>query len=252
MGGFSEQLAILSAHCQVALNQSAPLILGLFMVGLVGSASHCAGMCGPFVLAQVGARDLASRPAGEGPGLRRLAGLALLPYHLGRASTYVALGMILAAPIGALADLPGLRWIPAAMLAAAAALFLGQALRSWGLIGSPLTGTMGTGFAGLTRALFQRPAGWRGYALGVVLGFLPCGLLYSALSAAAATADPVAAGIGMLGFVIGTMPMLIAVGLLGHGATGHWRSLAGKALPLIASVNAAVLLIMAWRVSGLA
>jgi sulfite exporter TauE/SafE len=85
-----------------------------------------------------------------------------------------------------------------------------------------------------------------------VLGFLPCGLLYSALGAAAATADPIAAGAGMLGFVLGTMPMLVAIGLLGHGATTYWRDLAGKAMPVIAAVNAVVLLAMAWRVAGIA
>ena len=63
-----------------SLRSNAPLVLALFMAGLVGSAGHCAGMCGPFVLAQVGARTQ----------LNRLAGSALLPYHLGRGTTYIA------------------------------------------------------------------------------------------------------------------------------------------------------------------
>jgi uncharacterized protein len=231
-----DPIALFAAHCQVALRDNAPLILALFMTGLVGSAGHCAGMCGPFVLAQAGARS----------GFGRLAGGALLPYHLGRATTYVALGSLLAAPFGLLSRLEQLRWIPAAMLVVAAALFLVQAFRGWSLGG----GT--PGFLRHAGGLFAKPLGWRGYALGIVLGFLPCGLLYAALGAAAATADPVAAAAGMFGFVLGTMPMLVAIGLLGHGAAAHWRDLARKAMPVIAAVNAVVLLAMAWRVAGIA
>lgn len=231
-----DALTLLAAHCQTAVQANAPLILALFMVGLVGSVGHCAGMCGPFVLAQVGAR---------GP-LQRLSGAALLPYHLGRGTTYIALGVLLAAPIGLLSKLEQLRWIPAAMLTAAAALFLIQALRGWNAIGAAAPR-----FLHLARGLFARPLGIRGYALGAILGFLPCGLLYSALGAAAATADPIAAAAGMLGFVLGTTPMLIAIGILGHGATAHWRDLARRAMPAIAAVNAVVLLAMAWRLAGI-
>lgn len=232
-----DALVILAAHCQTAIQTNAPLILALFMAGVVGSAGHCAGMCGPFVLAQVGARA----------ELKRLSGAALLPYHLGRGTTYVALGALLAAPIGLLSRLEQLRWIPAAMLVAAAALFLLQALRGWNVIGAPAPR-----FLQRARGLFAKPIGARGYALGLVLGFLPCGLLYAALGAAAATADPVAAAAGMLGFVLGTMPMLVAIGFLGQGAASHWRDLARKAMPVIATLNAVVLLAMAWRVAGIA
>ena len=80
------------------------------------------------------------------------------------------LGALLAAPFGLLSRLPELHWIPAAMLVAAAVLFLAQALRGWNLIGG---GT--PSFLRHVGGLFARPLGWRGYALGVVLGFLPCG-----------------------------------------------------------------------------
>lgn len=232
-----DALILLAAHCQTTVHQNGPLIIALFMAGVVGSAGHCAGMCGPFVLAQVGARA----------GMSRLAGAALLPYHLGRGTTYIGLGVLLALPIGLLGRLEQFRWIPAAMLAAAAVLFLLQALRGWNLFGG-----RAPGFLKHARGLFSRPLGTRGYALGIVLGFLPCGLLYSALGAAAATGDPLAAAFAMLGFVLGTLPMLMAIGLLGQGVTAHWRDLARTAMPVIAAVNAVVLLAMAWRLAGIA
>jgi uncharacterized protein len=209
--------------------------VALFMTGLAGSAGHCAGMCGPFVIAQVGARA----------GMQRLAGAALLPYHLGRGTTYIALGALLAAPIGLVSRLDDLRWIPAAMLVGAAAFFILQALRGWKLVGGNAPA-----FLHLARGLFARPVGVNGYALGLVLGFLPCGLLYASLGAAAATGDPLAAAIGMLGFVLGTSPMLMAIGFLGHGATAFWRDLARRAMPVVAVINAVVLLFMASRIAG--
>ena len=71
-------------HDLTALGASgtAALAGALFLAGLAGSATHCAGMCGPFVLGQVTA-GLVARP-----GLSRLAAGALLPYHLGRAVTH--------------------------------------------------------------------------------------------------------------------------------------------------------------------
>ena len=46
------------------------------------------------------------------------------------------------------------------------------------------------------------------YALGVVLGFLPCGLLYGALAAAAGTASTGKGALAMAAFAGGTMPAL--------------------------------------------
>ncbi len=59
----------------------------------------------------------------------------------------------------------------------------------------------------LTRTLFQHPVGPYGYLLGILLGFLPCGLLYGALIVAAATARPVTAALAMLAFALGTFPL---------------------------------------------
>lgn len=241
------QFAAFGAHCQAAIGQNGALIGTLFLAGLVGSASHCAGMCGPFVLAQVGALQ-----AGEGvSGLRRMAGAALLPYHLGRATTYVLLGAVLATPVAALGAAAGLRWLAPVLLALAAAVFAVLALRSAGLLGRADHGFRGIAWlVGAARPLFARPRGGRGYLLGGLLGFLPCGLLYAAIAAAAATGSAAAAAFGMAGFVLGTVPMLLAIGWLGQAAAQRWRGLARRAMPFIAGLNALVLLLMAYRVAA--
>lgn len=238
------QLTALGAHCRVTIGENGPLIGSLFLAGLVGSASHCAGMCGPFVLAQVGARGR------QALGFQRLIGSALLPYHLGRGTTYVLLGTLLATPVGAVVAGSGLKWLAPVLLVAAAAIFAGLGLRGAGSTGQAAHRLVSAGgFLGLARPLFARPSGWRGYALGGLLGFLPCGLLYAAIAAAAATGSSLAAAFGMTGFVLGTVPMLLAIGWLGQAAAQRWRGLADRAMPIVSGLNAAVLLLMAYRLA---
>ena len=89
-------MAAFLANCLHGLEALGPsglwAVMGaLFLAGLAGGASHCAAMCGPFVLAQAAA--VADRSASGGV-LRRLSGAALAPYHLGRAIGYGLLGAL--------------------------------------------------------------------------------------------------------------------------------------------------------------
>jgi hypothetical protein len=240
-------LSLALAHCKAVAIGHGPLLLSMFLAGLIGSASHCAAMCGPFVLAQT-SEAMARLKVGSGE-LRRLAGAALLPYHIGRALTYILLAVVLSLPLQVMASLPQLRFIPAIAMGLGALLFLVLALR--GARGALAGGADGSGFGvrlgQLARPLIARPWGWRGVGLGVILGFLPCGLLYAAIGAAAATSDPLAAGMSMLAFALGTFPMLWLVGYLGGWVQHRWHRIARPILPVIALVNAGVLALMAWR-----
>lgn len=218
----------------------------MFLAGLIGSVSHCAPMCGPFVLAQTG-EPMARRRVGSGE-LRRLAGAALLPYHTGRAVTYVLLAVLLSLPLQLMSQLPQLSFIPAIALLLGALLFLVLAFRGLrGTLESGLFGAgIGTKLGGIAKPLFAKPWGWRGVGLGLVLGFLPCGLLYAAIGAAAATSNPLAAAMSMAAFTLGTFPMLWLVGYLGGWAQRKWHKLMRPVLPAIALLNAIVLGGMAW------
>jgi hypothetical protein len=241
------ELSLALAHCKSIAIAHGPLLLSMFLAGLVGSASHCAAMCGPFVLAQTG-ETMAGLKIGSGE-LRRLAGAALLPYHSGRALTYILLAVLLSLPLQLMSKLPQLQFIPAVALALGALLFLMLGFR--GLRGSLESGPLGGGWGGrlgrIAKPLFAKPWGWRGLGLGMVLGFLPCGLLYAAIGAAAATAEPVAAAMSMAAFALGTFPMLWLVGYLGGWAQRRWSRWARPVLPAIALLNAIVLGGMAWK-----
>ena len=238
--------------CRVAATGHGGLLSGLFLTGLVGSLSHCAGMCGPFVLSQVAAR-LEAVPASELREWHRLSGAALLPYHLGRATTYAGLGAVASGAVGSLAGWGGFRYLAALLLGVAACCLLAMALPGLRALLADAPAPAGWWSRGLGRwaaPLFARPTGGRGWLLGVLLGFLPCGLLYAALAAAAASGEALAGALAMIAFAAGTLPMLLLVGLLGQAAAGRWRQPLVKWAPLLLVANAGMLGAIALQLMG--
>lgn len=217
--------------------------LALFVAGLLGGATHCVGMCGPFVLTQVGAR-LEGMPAAGFGSWARLRGAALAPYHFGRMTTYTALGALAGGAGSVVVRAAEVRWLLSVLLLLGAGLLAAQAL---GWRGTGRFGGLDAALTIISRPLVADPRGWRGYALGVALGFLPCGMLYGALAAAAGSGSAPAGAAAMAAFVLGTVPGLVAVGwggaLLGVRRLDVLRRLSR---PLLA-LNALVLAAMAVR-----
>ena len=220
----------------------------LFLAGLTGSVAHCMPMCGPFVMAQVADR-LALVPAPRLCELTRLRSSLLLPYHFGRLTTYAGLGAA-AASIGAvLAALPWFGSLAGALLLLAALMFAARALHRL----APSLGTppwIGPPWIGALARLAGRidRTHWAGsLALGLLLGFLPCGLLYTALIAASASAAPAQGALAMASFGLGTVPGLIAIGLLGHAAGRRLGRAIAVVGPAVMLINAAMLAALAWQ-----
>lgn len=247
---FIDFLSAGASHCRTVIDSQGNLIGSLFIAGLIGGGGHCVAMCGPFVLAQSVAR-LEATPAADMREFHRISGAALVPYHLGRMTTYMILGALAAALAGGFITATGLKWLSAAFLALAAALFLGYGIRRLA-IWLPGSSADGEGWwsrhlGARVRPLFERPVGLRGYGLGVALGFLPCGLLYGALAAAAASGTALAGGLVMGAFAAGTIPALLVVGFAGHVVGRRWQALVARATPALMVLNAALLSFMAWR-----
>jgi len=98
--------------------------------------------------------------------------------------------------------------------------------------------------------LLAAPTGLRGVALGLLLSALPCGLLYGALAGAAATGSALGGALAMVSFVVGTIPALIGVALLGRFfGKSHGRLMRGVAAGLFL-LNGVVLAVMAVRMLG--
>src|SRR5262245_44771815 len=100
----SVMFAALSAWCG-SVPWSGGLLLGLFIAGAGGSAMHCVPMCGGFVLGQVADR-MVRLPTARLCEWRRFEHGALLPYHLGRLTTYAILGALGSGAAGALPWFP--------------------------------------------------------------------------------------------------------------------------------------------------
>lgn len=233
-------------HTALAAGDLAGVALAMLLAGLVGGLGHCIGMCGPFVLSQV-----AANLPGEGcryGTLQRLAGAALLPYHLGRATTYVFLGTLGGALAGRAALAAETRLLTAGLLVlAAAAMLLWGVERLARLRPAVAAGLPAGWIVGRIEPLLGDPRGARGYALGVALGFLPCGLLYGALAAAAGTGSAAGGAAATAAFVAGTTVPLVGLGWLGSLFGRRWAGPLRRAAPILFLVNAAFLAWIAWR-----
>lgn len=205
---------------------------GALIAGLVGSA-HCAGMCGGIT----GALGLAAR---SGPGGRWRAAGFNLAYSLGRISSYAVAGAI-AGWLGEGLRPAGPHWAAVFRILTALVLVLiglqvafhlkllapveAAGARIWRLIGPRLRPIL--------------PPRHAGHALlvGAAWGWLPCGLVYGMLVAAAVAGGPAEGAALMAVFGLGTLPAMTGMGLAAGGftraagrVTGGWRRAAGVLL----------------------
>jgi len=195
------------------------LLVSAWLIGALGGL-HCIAMCGGF-LGAISARD-AARAQPLQPARTLIARQAT--YHAGRLATYAILGSLFgalgAAMLGAIDLLPLQRAIY--ILANAFLLSLGASLvlRTPGF---PAVQRIGIrAFAPVLRALqplLQRSDATGRIAMGLAWGLMPCALIYSALPLALLAGGWWQGALVMLGFGLGTLPNLLATGvLLGRAA----------------------------------
>lgn len=212
------------ADCISDFSTSYGLPVSLFLVGLVGGFSHCTFMCAPFVLAQVNSSSL---------GMKRLRSVMLWPYHLGRMTTYVGLAMVLGGAVNvAFLFSPVKALVSAPLLMLAAVLFLISTFPKLAFL-FPWAGrfrvmNLSKLFSPILSKFLDDPGVMRRYGLGVLLGFMPCGLVASALLASSAKGNMIESGIAMAAFAFGTMPSLILVGFGGNILTRKYPSLQAR------------------------
>jgi sulfite exporter TauE/SafE len=194
--------------------------LDLTLMLLLGLASslHCATMCGPIiVVASAPLAGVAPGSAGARPAVLRLLGWQAA-YHLGRGATYALLGALLAGAGGLVTAAAGGR-----LLGGVLQIGLGLAIVVAGVWqlrrgkSALFAGKGGSGGGGLLATVLRRLVtsrrGLGMLGLGLFTGLLPCGVLYAALArSVAAPSVPDGAGL-MLAFWLGTVPLLLVLGL---------------------------------------
>ncbi|WP_404399205.1 sulfite exporter TauE/SafE family protein [Idiomarina seosinensis] len=180
-------------------------VLTAFVMGLAG-AGHCLAMCGGIASA-IGVQN-------------RLSNIIL--YNFGRLLSYAVLGAIVGGAIAVFApDSPYttkvLRWLAVFFLFA-----LGLYFTGWWPILSRLEQAakpLWEKIKGLSpRQSGKGPATSRLAVMlaGAVWGWLPCGLVYSALSYAAISGSASGGALLMTAFAIGTFPAMIGAGYFSH------------------------------------
>jgi sulfite exporter TauE/SafE len=197
-------------------------MIAALLLGLVGSVTHCSGMCAGVMLL-----------LGRRQGVK---GWGLLALHAGRITTYTALGALAGAlgasasavvghshhvtslePAPAAGPLPDLSPLAGALalLAAGAAGYMALALlgrvpspeilfarvtRWWGRTARATTGALPVPASAPAWAL-------RTFLSGAFWGMLPCGMVLAALLLAAAAESPAGGALTMLAFGLGTLPL---------------------------------------------
>lgn len=207
------------------------LIVSLVSLGFFGSFSHCVGMCGPFVIAQTSS-NLAKIKLTDYNFFQRLRNSALLPYHLGRITTYSLIALISKFITKSFDETRFFEILSAIFLMIASLFFLKIFLEDFNkssklnffneYFGKSLKNILVNNFLlkifkktklpKLINFLFENPRGWRGFLLGIILGFLPCGLIYGAILIALNFLSPITSALAMLCFGLSTIPALFFTG----------------------------------------
>ena len=209
---------------------TAALLGAVFTASLVGSL-HCAGMCGGFVAFY----------SGSDTGKRGRRYLAHVTYNGGRLAAYLLLGAV-AGLLGAAVDLAG----SLTGVQRFAAMAAGVLMVAWGVYtliqaldypvpAVPLPRFFQRFASAAHRSLRDRPPVVRALFLGLFSTLLPCGWLYGFAVLAAGTGHPWSGMLVMASFWVGTVPVMLGLGLSLQWLTAPLR----RRLPV---VTAAVLI----------
>jgi len=197
-----------------------------FVLGFAGSM-HCLGMCGPIVLAL----------PDKSRSLKISFYSGRLFYNFGRVITYVILGFIFGA-LGQVISLAGFQSALSIVLGVLviASLFL------------PLSKTLdfftnNALWRKTLGALFRKKSHSALAGIGLLNGFLPCGLVYTALAGASASGDILYGGLFMFMFGIGTIPALLVLSVVGKQTRINWQGLIKRALPAMALILGSLLIL---------
>ena len=209
---------------------SSELIGSAFVMGLAGSL-HCIGMCGPLAL---------SLPVSHDNNLSRISGGLI--YNSGRILTYASMGLIFGS-VGSLVFAAG--WQGGLSIA------LGLIILLYIIIPKRYFHFSATTFFGKPFMLLRQKLGKLFHSkklsslffIGILNGFLPCGLVYLALTSSIVSASLVNGGMFMLFFGLGTFPMMFATVLMGNYLNQSLRQKIHKTIPLLLFFMAVLLIL---------
>ena len=195
------------------------MLWSAFLIGLFGSF-HCIGMCGPIALAL---------PVQNDSRFNLITGRLL--YNIGRAITYAAIGLLFGL-VGQSLSLAGLQQ--------SVSIIAGVLILLMVLLPSSISQKLyllkpAYGFTNFLkrkfRTLLRKKSIASTFMIGLLNGFLPCGLVYIAVAGAIATGGYIDGAVYMFVFGIGTLPIMLAVSLAGNFISLNVRKRINKMIP---------------------
>ena len=212
------------------MSVSTELIVPGFLMGLAGSL-HCIGMCGPLAL---------SLPVPYKNNFARVGGGSI--YNTGRILSYSLLGVI----FGTIGN-----FVMAARWQSVLSIVLGVLILIYLLFPKKwfhlsLTNSFSKPFNFLRQRLgilFQSKRLSSLFFIGILNGFLPCGLVYLGLTSSVISASPLNGGLFMLFFGLGTFPMMFTVVFMGNYLNHSLRQKLHSIVPALLFCMAVLLIL---------
>ena len=212
-----------------------------FLMGLF-STLHCLGMCGSII----GTLTLSLKK--EIREDKKLLIPFVASYNTGRIISYMLAGLIaglaesvLTAPFGSVHGHRFLQII-AALVMLGAGLHIAGWFPRFAYI-EKIGGLFWKRIEPYGRRLIPVETLPKAFFFGMIWGWLPCGLVYTALTLAATTGDMLRSGLTMLAFGLGTMPAVMSVGIMTSwmvwlSKATAFRQIAGITLLILAVLSA--------------
>ena len=198
------------------------MLYSAFFFGLISSL-HCIGMCGPIAMMLPVDRNNQAKKVTQ-----------IVTYHLGRLSAYATIGLVFGL-LGKGFFLAGIQQKLSIFIGVAMILVIlipEKRLAQYNFskpifkLISKMKATLGSQFKNRSyKSLFT---------IGLLNGFLPCGMVYVALFGAIAMQSPDYGILYMLLFGLGTVPLMSSVVYLNSFLTVPIRNKIQKAIPYVA------------------
>lgn len=193
-------------------------------LGFLGSL-HCAGMCGPIAMALP--RQSASR---------FYIAFNSLFYNLGRTFTYALIGLF----FGLIGESLRLAGWQSGLSVAMGILFVVFAFFAFDFEKRLLGFSFLNRFYGWIQvrlgAFLRTHAGRNAFFIGLLNGFLPCGLVYAAVFGAISAGSMLNSVLFMAFFGLGTIPLMFSIGFFGQWLSAKWRSRLRSLIPAFLTV----------------
>ena len=209
----------------------APMFFAALTLGMIGSF-HCIGMCGPLAF---------SLPLKNDSDFAKFTGSLL--YNAGRIFTYACLGLLFGLAGKSFSLFGFQQWL--SVIVGVTILFFLLAPKKW--TNATSNGSAFAKYNYNVRALLGRLFFQKNYAslfaIGLLNGLLPCGLIYMAIAGAIAYASPIDSAVFMAAFGLGTLPVMWSVSFFGNYIGIEVRKKIRRAYPVLMAMMACLLIL---------